>query len=231
MEVGMVSRVGVSEDFRKQVLGYGLTTAQILYRLPDHPSLLQTYVWQDYDLFPKFPRLQDFLAFWKEKLEGISPLELPLDYPRSLEQSTKGSSIKFQVEKEQSEGLNKLSKQEGATLFMTLLAALNILLQKYSGQEDISIGTPVANRMQQEIEGLVGFFVNTLALRNQVSGDKSFRDLLQQVKATMLEAYQHQEVPFEKVVEAVVKERDLGRTPLFQLLTVLAIFAVGIASS
>jgi uncharacterized protein Usg len=70
MEVGMISRVGASDDFRKQVLGYGLTTAQILYRMPDHPSLLQTYVWQNYDLFPKFPALKDFLAFWEEKLEG-----------------------------------------------------------------------------------------------------------------------------------------------------------------
>ena len=165
--------------------------------------------------------LEKKIKYWKEKLEGIAPLELPIDYPRPLVQGTSGSSIKFNIEKEQAEGLNKLSKQEGATLFMTLLAGLNILLQKYSGQEDISVGTPVANRMQQEIEGLVGFFVNTLALRSQVSGGQSFRELLQQVKGTMLEAYEHQEVPFEKVVEAVVKERDLGRTPLFQVMLVL----------
>ena len=165
--------------------------------------------------------LEKKVGYWKEKLAGVAPLELTPDYPRPAVQSTRGSSVKFTIEKEQAEQLSQLGREEGATLYMTLLSALNILLQKYSGQEDISVGTPVANRMQQEIEGLVGFFVNTLALRSHVSGDKTFKEQLQQVKQTMLEAYEHQEVPFEKVVEAVVKERDLGRTPLFQVMLVL----------
>ncbi len=101
---------------------------------------------------------------------------------------------------------------------MTLLAAFKVLLQRYSGQEDICVGTPIANRAQKEVEGLIGFFVNTLALRSKVKPDLSFKELLQQVKATALEAYEHQDVPFEKVVEAVVKERDLSRNPLFQVM-------------
>ena len=109
----------------------------------------------------------------------------------------------------------------GATLYMTLLAAFKVLLYRYSGQEDISVGTPIAGRQQQEVEGLIGFFVNTLALRTHVSGDSPFTALLQVVKATTLEAYAHQEVPFEKVVDAVVNERDMSRNPLFQVAFVL----------
>ena len=101
---------------------------------------------------------------------------------------------------------------------MTLLSAFNVLLHRYSGQEDICVGTPIAGRSQQEVEGLIGFFINTLALRSAVSGDMSFTALLQEVKATTLEAYSHQEVPFEKVVDAVVKNRDMSRSPLFQVL-------------
>ncbi len=165
--------------------------------------------------------LENKLSYWKQKLAGVSPLELPLDYPRPLVQGMEGANIKFSIPQEQATQLQELSRREGTTLFMTMLAALNVLLYRYSGQEDISIGTPVANRGQQEIEGLVGFFVNTLALRNEVSGSKSFKELLHQVRGSMLEAYEHQEVPFEKVVDAVVKERDLSRTPLFQVMLVL----------
>ena len=101
---------------------------------------------------------------------------------------------------------------------MTLLAVFKVLLYRYSGQEDICVGTTVAGRNQQELEGLIGFFINTLALRSQVKGDMRFTALLQEVKETALEAYAHQEVPFEKVVDAVVKTRDMSRHPLFQVL-------------
>jgi non-ribosomal peptide synthetase component F len=104
---------------------------------------------------------------------------------------------------------------------MTLLAVFKVMLYRYSGQEDICVGTSIANRTQQEIEGLVGFFVNTLAFRDEVKGDATFIELLQQVKATTLGAYEHQEVSFEKVVEAVVKERDPGVSPLFQVMLVM----------
>ncbi len=165
--------------------------------------------------------LQEKLGYWKEKLSGVASLEMPTDFPRPVTQTSKGASTRFIIEKRLSEQLQELSRQEEATLFMTLLSALNVLLYRYSGQEDVCVGTPIANRTRQETESLIGFFINTLALRTGVSAEKSFSELLKQVKVTTLEAYSHQEVPFEKVVEAVVKERDLGRSPLFQVMLVL----------
>ena len=165
--------------------------------------------------------LENKLSYWKEKLEGVAPLQLPTDYPRPSVQGTKGSSAYFSIPKDVSEGLQQLSRQYGTTSFMTLLSAFKVLLYRYSGQDDICVGTSIADRQQEEIEHLIGFFVNTLALRSTVSGDASFADLLQQVRATTLEAYEHQEVPFEKVVEAVSRQRDMSRNPLFQVMLVL----------
>ncbi|MEP7252854.1 MAG: amino acid adenylation domain-containing protein, partial [Ginsengibacter sp.] len=161
------------------------------------------------------------VKYWKEKLEGVAPLLLPTDYPRPAKQSQRGSVKKFNIPKELSDQLHQLSHKEGATIFMTLMAGLNILLQKYSGQEDICIGTPIANRTQHEAEDIVGFFINTLALRSEVKEELTFKELLQQVRTTTMEAYEHQDLPFEKVVEAVVKERDQSRSPLFQVMLVL----------
>src|SRR6202011_4671774 len=135
-------------------------------------------------------------------------------------QSSRGSTRSFKIDQGLSAELIKLSQQRGATLFMTVLAAFKVLLYRYSGQEDICVGTPVAGRNQQELEELIGFFINTLALRSQVRGELSFNELLGEVKSTTLEAYSHQEVPFEKVVDAVVKERDMSRNPLFQVMFV-----------
>jgi non-ribosomal peptide synthetase component F len=101
---------------------------------------------------------------------------------------------------------------------MTVLAAFKVLLHRYSGQQDICVGSPIANRTQQELEGMIGFFVNTLALRNEVKSDVSFTELLEQVKTTMLDAYANQDAPFERVVDAVVRDRDMSRSPLFQVM-------------
>jgi amino acid adenylation domain-containing protein len=161
------------------------------------------------------------IGYWKEKLGETMVLQLPTDYVRPAVQSTRGSRESFSIDKEVSEGLQLLSRKEGATMFMTLLSVVKVLLYRYSGQQDISIGTAIAGRQQQEVEGLIGFFVNTLALRDEVDGAASFSELLQSVKTTTLDAYEHQEVPFERVVEAVVKERDLSRSPLFQVMFVL----------
>ncbi|MEO7768443.1 MAG: amino acid adenylation domain-containing protein, partial [Ferruginibacter sp.] len=153
------------------------------------------------------------IDFWKKKLEGVTPLLLLTDRSRPTVQSNKGASANFLIEKELSENLLLLSQQQGATLFMTVLAAFKVLLYRYTGQQDICVGTSVANRNQQEIEGVIGFFVNILALRSEVNSQASFLELLKDVKATTMEAYSHQEAPFEKVVDAVVKERDLSRNP------------------
>src|SRR6185437_10980579 len=163
-------------------------------------------------------QLSEKLNYWKQKLEGTAPLQLPADYSRPAVQSSRGAAYSFKTDKKLQEQLQKLSHQNGATLYMTLLSAFNVLLYRYSGQEDICVGTPVAGRSQQETENLIGFFINTLALRSRVEGSKPFSQLLQEIKETTLEAYSHQEVPFEKVVDAVVKTRDMSRSPLFQVL-------------
>jgi amino acid adenylation domain-containing protein/FkbM family methyltransferase len=165
--------------------------------------------------------LAEKLAYWKEKLQGVTALQLTVDYTRPTVQTFKGASASVNVDQELTFKLQELSHQRGVTLFMTLLTAFKVLLYRYSGQQDICVGTPVANRNQQETEKLVGFFVNTLPLRSDLRGDTSFNDLLKQVKATTLEAYAHQDVPFEKIVDAVVKERDLNRSPLFQVMFAL----------
>jgi amino acid adenylation domain-containing protein/non-ribosomal peptide synthase protein (TIGR01720 family) len=165
--------------------------------------------------------LQSKLDYWKHKLSGVEPLELPADFVRPAIQSMKGAVVKSTIDKALANQLLTLSQAEGATLFMTLCSAFNILLYKYTGQHDICIGTPIAGRQQQEVEGLIGFFVNTLALRNQVNGEQSFRELLRQVKQTTLEAYQQQDVPFEKIVEVLGVQRDMSRTPVFQVMFAL----------
>src|SRR6185437_14384520 len=125
--------------------------------------------------------------------------ELPTDYTRPAVLGTQAASMGLSLGKELSAQLQALSNQQGATLYMTLLSAFNVLLYRYSGQEDICVGTPVAGRNQHEVEGLIGFFINTLALRSYVRGNMSFSSLLDEVKFTALEAYNHQEIPFEKV--------------------------------
>ncbi|MEO6719986.1 MAG: amino acid adenylation domain-containing protein, partial [Ferruginibacter sp.] len=165
--------------------------------------------------------LEKKLTYWKEKLEEVAPLQLATDHPRPPVQSSKGAMIGFNIEKPLADRLQDLGKQHGTTIFMTLLAAFKILLHRYSGQEDICVGTPVAGRQQQETEELIGFFVNTLALRSEVNANDAFIKFLEQIKVTTMEAYQHQDIPFEKVVEEVSKVRDLNRSPVFQVMFVL----------
>ncbi|MGI8581612.1 MAG: condensation domain-containing protein, partial [Chitinophagaceae bacterium] len=160
------------------------------------------------------------LQYWKQKLQGVTSLQLPTDFQRHAEQTINGAGIHFKIDQDLVKQLQELSKQQGATLFMTTLAAFKVLLYRYTAQEDICVGTAIANRTRHEVEDLIGFFVNTLALRNEVNGETSFTELLQKVKKTTIEAYENQEVPFEKVVEAVVKERDRSRNPLFQVMFV-----------
>jgi amino acid adenylation domain-containing protein len=166
--------------------------------------------------------LHNQLAYWKEHLEGAPPvLELPTDRPRLPVENFHGDVASVEFSQSLTEKLNALSQAQGATLFMTLLAGFQALLSRYSGQEDIVVGVPVANRNQSEIEGLIGFFANTLPLRSRLSGNPSFRDLVAQTKEVALGAYAHQDLPFEKLVEELRPERSLSHNPLVQVFFVL----------
>ncbi|WP_116121188.1 non-ribosomal peptide synthetase, partial [Archangium gephyra] len=166
--------------------------------------------------------LEEQLGYWRKQLEGAPPaLELPTDKPRPAVQTYRGEHRSFQWPRELQEAVKALAKKEGATPFMVLLAAFQVVLGRYAGQEDVSVGSAIANRTRAETEGLIGFFVNTLVLRTKLDGDATFRELLGQVREVTLGAYAHQEVPFEKLVEELRPERDLSRGPLFQVMFVL----------
>ncbi|HEX7955683.1 MAG TPA: condensation domain-containing protein, partial [Pyrinomonadaceae bacterium] len=163
--------------------------------------------------------LERELGYWRQQLAGAPPvLELPADRPRPAIRSVRGATHYFTIEAEAADGLRRLSGAEGVTLFMTLLAGFQSLLSRYSGQEDIVVGSPIAGRNRAETEALIGFFVNTLALRTDLSGDPSFREAVRRVREVCLGAYAHQDVPFEKLVEELEPERSLSHTPLFQVM-------------
>ncbi|MET0500480.1 MAG: amino acid adenylation domain-containing protein, partial [Candidatus Binatia bacterium] len=163
--------------------------------------------------------LESQLSYWKKQLEGIpAVLNLRTDRLRLAVQSDRGARQSLVLSKELTDQLKALSRQEGVTLFMTLLAAFQTLLHRYTGQEDIVVGSPIANRNRSQIEGLIGFFVNTLVLRKNFAGNPTFRELLSQVRETALAAQANQDLPFEKLVEAMHPERSLNHTPLFQVL-------------
>ncbi|HEX3551675.1 MAG TPA: condensation domain-containing protein, partial [Thermoanaerobaculia bacterium] len=162
--------------------------------------------------------LEREIAYWRQRLAGVVPLELPTDRPRPAVQTSRGASRSFFVSPDLAESAAALGRSQGATLFMTGLAAFAALLQRTADQDDIAIGTPIAGRNRAELEGLIGFFVNTLVLRVDGSGDPGFRELLGRVRETALRAFAHQELPFEKVVEELQPQRDLSRSPLFQVM-------------
>jgi len=162
------------------------------------------------------------LAYWKQQLDGApAVLELSTDRLRPPVQTYRGATQTFILPEGLTAALQALSREEGSTLFMTLLAAFNALMYRYTGQEDILVGSPIANRNWSEIEGLIGFFVNTLVLRTNLSGNPTFRELLRRVWEMTLGAYAHQDLPFEMLVEKLQPERDLSHTPLFQVVFTL----------
>jgi amino acid adenylation domain-containing protein/thioester reductase-like protein len=185
--------------------------------LPSLPIQYADYaLWQREQL--QGERLARLLDYWKGRLNGLRPLELPADRPRSAVASPAGGRIPAAVEPPMVEALRQLSRAEGTTLFMTLLAALKVLLCRLSGQDDLAVASPVVNRSRKETEGLIGFFINTLVLRTDLSGDPTFRQLLGRVRQTALGAYEHEEIPFEKLVDEIQPARDPSRQPLAQAL-------------
>ena len=188
--------------------------------LPELPIQYADFAyWQREWLQSEF--LESQLSYWKQQLSGNLPiLQLSTDYPRPPVQTYRGAYQSLELPKNLTAALKVLSQQEGVTLFMTLLAAFQILLYRYSGQEDIIVGTPIAGRNQIETERLIGLFVNSLAIRTNLSGNPSFRQLLNQVREVTLGAYDHQDLPLEKLIEELNPERDLSRSPLFQVMFV-----------
>ncbi|HKR15160.1 MAG TPA: amino acid adenylation domain-containing protein [Pyrinomonadaceae bacterium] len=166
--------------------------------------------------------LEEQLAYWKKQLEGAPQmLNLPTDRPRPPVQTFRGSRQSLNLSPALSHALRELSSEANVTMFMLLLAAFKTLLYRYSGQDDIVVGTPIANRNRAELENLIGFFVNTLVLRTDLSGDPSFLDLLLRVRETAIGAYAHQDLPFEKLVQEIQPERNLTQSPLFHVLFAL----------
>jgi amino acid adenylation domain-containing protein len=161
--------------------------------------------------------LESQVLYWREQLKATPSLDLPTDYPRPLRQTYAGAHQGLEIPEAVVERLNTFNKQERVTPFMTLMAAFNAVLSRYSGETDITIGTPVANRQRVEHEDLIGFFVNTLPVRTDMSGNPDFRNLVQRVREVVLDAFAHQDLPFEKVVEVLNPERDMGRHPIFQI--------------
>lgn len=165
------------------------------------------------------PKLDLQLAFWREALEGAPPLlELPTDRPRPANQTYAGAHVHSHIGPDLHKRLQSLAQQKDSSMFILLQAALTLLLARYSGTEDIVIGTPVAGRGNEQLEPLIGFFLNTLVLRNDLSGNPEFTELLQRVRKNTLDAFQHQELPFEKLVEELRPARELSHSPIFQVL-------------
>src|SRR2546429_1293221 len=216
-----------SDDWTLEVLFQELSALYAAYATGQPSPLPQLPIqYADFSLWQRQwlqgEELEGQLAYWQQHLVGApAVLELPTDRPRPAVQTFRGASHSFELSKRLSQGLKRLSQGEGVSLFMTLLAAFQTLLLRYTGQPDLVIGSPIANRTRAEIEGLIGFFVNTLALRTDLSGDPSFRQLLARVRQVALGAYAHQDVPFERVVEAVQPQRDPSRNPLFQVMFAL----------
>jgi len=161
--------------------------------------------------------LEQQLSYWRTRLAGLPALDVPTDRPRPAVQTFRGATEAFTLPGPLSDSILALSRREEVTPFMTLLAVFQTLLARYSGQDDIVVGSPIANRNRAETEALIGFFVNNLVLRTDLSGSPSFRELVRRVREVCLGAYAHQDLPFEKLVQELSPTRDLGREPLFQV--------------
>lgn len=199
----------VTELYQAQVEGRPAALGELMVQYADYA------VWQREWMANE---MATEVAFWREELAGAPPLlELPTSRPRPAVQSFRGSLEGFEMSGEVREGLRRLSRREGATLYMVLLAAFKTLLWRYSGQADVVVGTPIAGRTSAELEGLIGFFVNTLPLRISVSGAETFVEFVRRVRGMCLEAFAHQDVPFEKLVEELNPPRDLSYSPIFQV--------------
>ncbi|MEM7351562.1 MAG: amino acid adenylation domain-containing protein [Acidobacteriota bacterium] len=203
----------VATLYRDLAAGVQPTLLALPVQYPDYA------VWQQHALAGE--KLERRLETWRQRLAGAPVLELPLDRPRPQVRNLRGAALHAALPKASRAELEAFGRRQGATLFMTLAATFNLLLARYSGQRDVLIGTPVANRERVETEGLIGFFVNTLVLRTDLAGDPPFEQLLGQVRANILESFLDQDLPFDKLVEALQPARSLNRNPLFDVMLIL----------
>jgi aspartate racemase len=204
----------LTELYASSATGREATLPDVSLQYPDFA------VWQAQGLQDE--TLAEQLAYWKKHLgTDAAPLQLPTDRPRGATQTYRGAHQTLRLSPDTIQRLQELSQQHGATLFMTMLAAFQALLYRYTGQEVIRVGTPVAGRNRAELEGIIGFFVNTLVMQNRLQGEMSVADLLGQVREVSVAAYSAQDVPFEKLVEELAPKRDLSRSPLFQVMFAL----------
>ena len=200
-----------------------------LYRGGEPPALPIQYgdfaVWEAQEL--DGPQARAHVDYWKQQLAGITPLELPLDRPRPATQTYRGDFVEFQLDPSATETLNTLTRDSGGTLFMTLLAAYQVLLARHAGQDDFAIGASVAGRSAPELENVVGMFINMLPLRADLADDPTFAELLERTRRTVLDGFEHAEVPFAKVVHELGLPRDVSRSPVFQTMFVLQNYEMG----
>ncbi|MFG2167300.1 non-ribosomal peptide synthetase/MFS transporter [Micromonospora chersina] len=200
-----------------------------LYRGGEPPALPIQYgdfaVWEAEEL--DGPQARAHVDYWKQRLAGITPLELPLDRPRPATQTYRGDFVEFQLDPAETEALNALTRATGGTLFMTLLAAYQVLLARHAGQDDFAVGASVAGRSAPELENVVGMFINMLPLRAELAGDPTFAELLERTRRSVLDGFEHAEVPFAKVVHELGLPRDVSRSPVFQTMFVLQNYEMG----
>ena len=215
---------GWSKDIFRQELAALYAAFHTGNEAPALPELAIQYAdfasWQNEWL--REEGLAEQLAYWRQQLAGSLPLlALPNDHPRPSQPTFQGGHVSQALPAELAQGLKTLIQRQGTTLFMLLLAAFKVLLYRYTRQTDILVGSPIANRRHTAVEGLIGFFVNTLVLRSNLAGNPAFDDFLLQVRNTALDAYDHQDLPFEQLVEALQPDRNLSQTPLFQVMFLL----------
>ncbi len=216
----------ISDAWSMEIFFYELKTLYAAY-VSGQPSPLTELsiqyadyaIWQQEWLQGEI--LEKQLTYWKQQLADLPMLQLPLDHPRPAVQNFRGAAQIVILPQALTEKLKVLSRREGVTLFMTLLAAYQTLLYRYTNQDDIVVGIPIAGRTDSKLEQLIGCFINTLALRSDLSGNPTFEELLRRVREMTLEAYEHQDIPFEKLVEELQPERDLSRNPLTQVMFAL----------
>ncbi|OLT58218.1 non-ribosomal peptide synthetase [Moorena bouillonii] len=229
-------KLGKAEHILQIILHHIASDGWSLTVLPKELSVIYTAIVQDQPSpIPELPiqyadfavwqrnylqgeTLESQLSYWRQKLQDLPQIQLPTDHPRPPVQTFNGAGIPINIPAELTSKVKQLSQKQGTTLFMTLLAAFKVLMSRYSGQESIAVGSPIANRNRREIEGLIGFFVNSLVMYTDLGGDPSFTEVLNRVKQTALEAYGNQDIPFEKLVEELQPERSLSQSPLFQVM-------------